>query len=62
MIKIEDYLPKSIPELVEEMYREVLRLSEGNRKLAEKRMLWLIERDPLVLQAVFIWGIDKGVK
>ena len=62
MIRLEDYLPKSIPELVEEMYRGVLRLSEGNRKLAERRMLWLMEEYPMIEEAVIIWGIDKGAK
>lgn len=56
MIRVEDYLPKTIPEQVEELYRGVLRLSKGNRRLAGKRMLWLMKKDPLIAEAVFIWG------
>ena len=51
--------PPNIPEMVDEMLDEALRLAKGDAEQAAEIMKWLCTRDPMIALAMGIWHIDR---
>lgn len=62
MIKVEDYMPKSVPQLVDEMITEALRLSKGNVNDAFEHLKELYETMPQVRIACMMWFMERNCK